>query len=780
MTEVMIRPTDDPRQAGQSASLTLWLVRLGWLVIVSYTVYLFVITAGPRIDMLNRLALIHEPTLEEIGLTTTFMRNYLIMLDAVMFASFGLVGMIVFLRRYDDIYSIFSSAMMIMLGAALARPFEILTDSRAPMYFQLVLLVALVTSTIIYFIYSFPDGRFTPYWLRWVALGWMLWSFIWNLGPLLPWFFNLTGPSRQPLLTFLGWMGGGLVAAVYRYRKVFTPTQRQQTKWVLYGTTIAATGFLLHLYLIPMFFPIVRVPSQARLAYEMLSVLMLYVTMMAFPVTIAISILRFRLWDIDLIIRRTLAYTLVTSLLTVVYFGLIAGMQQLIFEPMGRVPVIAVALSTLAVSLLFTPLRRGAQNFIDRRFLRQRYDDAQLLASVGEALQHSLDLNEISEKVLSAVKHTLYPVDIGLWLYPMDSQDKLTHSDSIYCADFEPQFITQLNQAHRPIEIAELPGATRSSALLAAVGAQLIVPMFSQGETVGLMYLGPRRSEQDYNAFDRRTLETLANQVAPTLRAAQLAMQQRQAALEQQKMETELRMGRDVQRTLLAQEIPSMPGWQTATHYQPARAVGGDFYDVLSLDAHHVGIVLGDVSDKGVPAALVMAASRTLLRTLARSSASPGEVLHQVNNLLLEDTPQGMFITCLYAVLDLETGWMTYANAGQNLPFLCMGEDTVQLWARGMPLGLMADMEYEENRLQIPPGGWVLFYSDGLVEAHNPTGEMFGGPRICARLPQLTGSRSRIQSLLEDLNGFTGPDHQQEDDITLMILQRQPANEGVL
>lgn len=769
--------SEEKPQASQSERLALWFARLGWLVVVGFTIYVFVLTAEARIAMLDRLALIHEPTLEGIGLATTFMRNYLIVLDALAFASFGFVGLVVFLRRYSDIYGIFTSTMMIMLGAVLARPFAILTETTSPMYLQLVILVAMCTSAIIYFLYSFPDGRFAPRWLRWVALGWAIWTFIWHLGPLLlPEFFNRLGASTQPLLTFLGWLGGGLLGAVYRYRRVFTPTQRQQTKWVLYGTLIASLGYMLHIYLIPLVFPMVRTPSQARLAYEMLSVLMLYITMMAFPVSVAISILRYRLWDIDLIIRRTLTYTLVTSLLTVVYFGLIAGMQEMIFQPMGRVPVIAVALSTLAVSLLFTPLRRAAQDFIDRRFLRQRYDDAQLLVSVGEALQRSLDLNEISTQVLWSVQNTLHPAAIGLWLYPLDENDILPPSDTIYCAAYEPEFIAQLQEIHRPVELSELPEKTSSSAQLAAAEARLIVPMFSQGEAVGLMYLGRRLSDQNYTPFDRRTLETLANQVAPTLRAAQLAMQQRLVALERQKMETELRMGRDVQRTLLAQDLPPMPGWETHTHYQPARAVGGDFYDVLALAENQVGIVLGDVSDKGVPAALMMASTRTLLRTLARSIHAPGEVLRQVNNLLVEDTPHGMFVTCLYAVLDLETGWMTYANAGQNLPYVCAGEKTEQLWARGMPMGMLPDMEYEENRLQIPPGGWLLFYSDGLVEAHNPDGEMFGGPRILARLPQLNGSAARIQTLLDDLAAFTGTEHQQEDDITLLVLQRLAVN----
>src|SRR5690242_7287114 len=130
-----------------------------------------------------------------------------------------------------------------------------------------------------------------------------------------------------------------------------------------------------------------------------------------------------------------------------------------------------------------------------------------------------------------------------------------------------------------------------------------------------------------------------------------------------------MRIARLIQQTLLPKELPALPGWNVAAYYQPARAVGGDFYDFLALGDGQLGMVIGDVTDKGVPAALVMATTRSILRTAAQGETSPGHVLQQANNLLCPDIPPKMFVTCLYAILDPEPGRIRYANAGHDLPY---------------------------------------------------------------------------------------------------------------
>jgi serine phosphatase RsbU (regulator of sigma subunit) len=202
--------------------------------------------------------------------------------------------------------------------------------------------------------------------------------------------------------------------------------------------------------------------------------------------------------------------------------------------------------------------------------------------------------------------------------------------------------------------------------------------------------------------------------------------------------------------------------------------VGGDFYDFLKLEDGRLGLVVGDATGHGMPAALMMAAARSMLRAVVQSLESPGDVLVRVNEALVADIPPSTFVTCLYGILDPESGRILYANAGHDLPYLRRRNgDAEELRARGMPLGLMPGMAYEEKETILEAGEAALFYSDGLVEAHDPKGEMFGFPRLWALVAEHAAEeRSLGDFLLEQLYSFVGEGWEQEDDITLLSLRR--------
>jgi len=307
---------------------------------------------------------------------------------------------------------------------------------------------------------------------------------------------------------------------------------------------------------------------------------------------------------------------------------------------------------------------------------------------------------------------------------------------------------------------------------LLAAGVRIVVPLITQGELVGLLNLGPRLSEQDYSADDRKLLDALAGQAAPAVRVAQLVRQQESQARERERVEQELRVAQLIQQQFLPRDLPDLPGWHVAAYYRPAREVGGDFYDFIELPDGEIGIVVGDVTDKGVPAALVMATTHSLLRAEAPRLVSPSKVLERVNALLVDDMPPKMFVTCLYAVLDPVSGTLRFANAGHNLPYVGTDGDTLELRATGMPLGLLPDMEYEEKVATLKPGASMLMHSDGLAEAHSPEREMFGFPRLMGIVGQGRGGEDLIDQLLESLDAFVGSQWDQEDDITLVTLQR--------
>jgi serine phosphatase RsbU (regulator of sigma subunit) len=248
-----------------------------------------------------------------------------------------------------------------------------------------------------------------------------------------------------------------------------------------------------------------------------------------------------------------------------------------------------------------------------------------------------------------------------------------------------------------------------------------------------------------------------------------------QLSLMRQSIEQELRVARSIQQAFLPEEVPTLEGWQISPYYQPAREVGGDFYDFHHLSGGRLGLVVGDATGKGVPAALVMSTTCGMLRAVSQASvsSSPGEMLERVNEALVPSIPPNMFVTCFYAILEPESGSLTYANAGHDLPYLHRNGDAEELRARGMPLGLMPQMSYEEKETVLQEGDSALLYTDGLVEAHDPQHEMFGFPRLQA-LVSAHGEeeRSLEEALLEELYSFVGDGWKQEDDITLLTLKR--------
>jgi len=332
--------------------------------------------------------------------------------------------------------------------------------------------------------------------------------------------------------------------------------------------------------------------------------------------------------------------------------------------------------------------------------------------------------------------------------------------------------IAYFQSAPGAVDIESLVLESPALAELREAGVKLVVPLVSQGELIGLLNLGPRLSDQAYSSDDRRLLDNLAAQAAPAVRVGQLVREQEAEVRARERIEQELEVARLIQQNFLPKELPDLPGWQVAAYYRPARTVGGDFYDFIELPEGKVGLVVGDVTDKGVPAAMVMAATRSVLRASAQRMLNPGEVLERVNELLVPDIPPKMFVTCLYGVLDPATGSLRFANAGHNLPFVRTENGPVELRATGMPLGLMSGMSYEEQQATVAPGESILLYSDGLVEAHNPSREMFGGPRLAELVAEQPAGTALIDRLLSELEAFTGAGWEQEDDITLVGLRR--------
>lgn len=265
----------------------------------------------------------------------------------------------------------------------------------------------------------------------------------------------------------------------------------------------------------------------------------------------------------------------------------------------------------------------------------------------------------------------------------------------------------------------------------------------------------------------------MAEQLVESFAQRQALAEQSARREERARMDQEMRSAHYIQQSLLPEGLPYIPGWHIEKFYQPAREVSGDLYDFLALPDGRIGFVIGDASGHGVPSALIMATTSAMLHaTAASGAASPGKVLEQVNNLLQKHIPNGTFATCFYAILDPACGMVRYANAGHNLPYISRNGKVLELYAKGMPLGLMPEQEYAEGEIDINLQDSILFYTDGLVEAHNEGGNMYGSPRLKQRIQENFHTEGFIETLKKDLQDFTGPEWEQEDDVTLLLLKR--------
>ena len=291
-----------------------------------------------------------------------------------------------------------------------------------------------------------------------------------------------------------------------------------------------------------------------------------------------------------------------------------------------------------------------------------------------------------------------------------------------------------------------------------------------RGEYFGLM---PRGTEVEVTGMSMHRI--VGGKITEEWSEGSGSAEVAQAHLEQEvreRVEQDLRVARRIQQASLPKEVPELEGWQISPFYQLAREVGGDFYDFHLLPEGRLGLVVGDATGKGVPAALVMSTTCGMLQLAAQGSSSPGQMLEGVNEVLFPNIPSSMFVTCFYAILDPKSGHLIYANAGHDLPYLHRNGAAEELRARGMPLGLMPAMGYEEKETILHFGEAALLYSDGLVEAHDPEGDMFGFPRLRALIAEHGEEYSLGDLLLEELYSFTGERWEQEDDITLLTLRR--------
>lgn len=311
----------------------------------------------------------------------------------------------------------------------------------------------------------------------------------------------------------------------------------------------------------------------------------------------------------------------------------------------------------------------------------------------------------------------------------------------------------------------------RASVVLLGLRSILCVPLQIKGATLGVVYADNRMQAGIFTEADLELLGAIASSAAVAIENARLY----QVAFEKGRMERELQLAREVQTNLLPRETPRLPGWDFAAHWQPAREVAGDFYDFIPEDGGRLGLVIGDVSDKGMPAALFMAFSRTVIRASLIGARTPVDGVAHANRLICADTTNSMFVTLFYAQIDPAPGELTYVNAGHNPAWLYRTEagDLTRLTRSGMALGVDDTTAFEQRTVRLNPGDFVVLYTDGVTDALNADEQEFGLERL--RHTIFVNRRRPAAELVAALEGtlreFTGPTAP-FDDITIVAAQR--------
>ncbi len=300
--------------------------------------------------------------------------------------------------------------------------------------------------------------------------------------------------------------------------------------------------------------------------------------------------------------------------------------------------------------------------------------------------------------------------------------------------------------------------------------ALLCVPLKTETRLLGAVLLAAA-GDRSFSAGDLKLLNSIASQLAPAMEIVRL----HEMALSNARMEHELQMARRVQASLLPLRMPDAPGWEFAAYWQPALEVAGDYYDIIQEKKDQLGLVIADVTDKGMPASLFMVFARSALRSTADRAFSPARWITRANRLISSESDQGFFVTLFYARLKPESGELTYVNAGHNPPILYRSgiNKTGLLTRTGMALGVDEDDAYEQRSLQLSPGDLILFYTDGITEAFGRDGGQFGQQRLeevvlrCRNSPAAELVRALEEALSEFTAGATP-----SDDVTLMVLKR--------
>jgi len=611
--------------------------------------------------------------------------------------------------------------------------------------------------------------------------------------------FRVKAVEIAYVVLFFGMLLVGLATGVWRTFAAPTPDDRRRMGIILAG----ATAGLLPMIVIVVYLSITRATTMAVWITPIVVVML-----PIFPLSFIYVVVRHRVLGVSLAIRRGLQYALMSRGVLIaeglaVFLALYLGIGPLIVRAFPEAGAGSVATSNAVAAagavLGLSHVNRRMKSALDRRFFREPYNAQQVLADLGESLEDAAaDAGKVASALAAAVSTALHAAYAEVYLggrlaarvvvepdigtataAQLDARPEAAGpaallerwadaADGAAVIEFDsPMHLRalakQLTSGHRPASLRE--ELVRAGLEHASVAASLTV----RGHRLGWLVLGDKLSEEAYSVEDRDLVRTAAQQAAVALDYTRLIAR----VADQEALKRELDIARDVQAGLLPQKRPAIAGLDYDGTCRMAREVGGDYFDFLDLGAGRLGLALGDISGKGVSAALLMAGLQAQLRSRARLAVEdPASLVTQINESLVESTDSSKFATFFYAVYDPAGKALTYVNAGHNPPFLLRAGTTVvsRLRPTGMALGFDQEAVYAAGRESLATGDILLAFTDGLTEALNEAGEEFGDARAAGLLVgnRHLGATELQRVVTDELQAFCGR-APQYDDVTIVV-----------
>jgi phosphoserine phosphatase RsbU/P len=582
---------------------------------------------------------------------------------------------------------------------------------------------------------------------------------------------------------------GTLVCLGWKWRTASAPDSRRRLRLVLAGAAVS-------------FAPVLVLTVIARLKHGEVEELFpswlygsSYLLLFICPLTLAYSIVVQRAMDIAVVIRQGLQYTLarrgVLILQLLLSSGLFIAVATLVTSrAIGPISTIAVlSAGTWGIFLLRGVTQRLAA-WIDRQFFRDAYDAEQILAELNEKVRTLVETHALLETVVLRIADSLHVPRIAVLLPAGESYQP---AFAIGCGDAPnvvfagtSATVQMLRKIEEPLRVyANDPDAWiyrlkemthEERQKLAVLRTELLLPMSVKGDLVGFISLGPKLSEEPYSSIDVRLLNSVATQTGLALQVARLTTAMAAEAAQRERLNRELEIAREVQQGLFPQELPGVARLDYHARCQPAREVGGDYYDFIQLADGTLGIAIGDISGKGIGAALLMANLQASLRAQAFSCRNLSELMVRINALVCDASTAERYATFFYSEYDPSTRKLTYVNAGHNPPLVLQksdsGIDLKRLDRGGPVIGLLRDAQYEHSEFLLNQGDVVVLFTDGVSESMNCDEEEWGEPRLieCAKACYGLNSSEVVTRINSEAKAFAAS-APQSDDMTLVALR---------